>query len=317
MAEGTNGMAFESRMLIDGKLVEAASGATYDNVNPATEEVIGRSPTPGPPTWTRAITAARRAFDESSWATDRALRKRCLLQLQEALANERETLRPQIVAEVGTPIGLTFAIQQDTCIDDMLWDIEMIDRYQWEHELGEHEFFGMRSNRLVVQEPIGVVGAITPWNFPFMLNLSKITPALAAGCTVILKPAPDTPYSATFIGRMVAEHTDIPPGVFNVVTAKDPAVVGDVLTGDSRVDMISFTGSTVVGKHITEQSAGNLKRVFLELGGKSANIVLDDADFPVDARRRGHGLHALRSGLRDHDAHAPARAAATTRASSS
>jgi aldehyde dehydrogenase (NAD+) len=184
------------------------------------------------------------------------------------------------VAETGTPIALTFAIQQDTCIDDMLWDVEQIDRYPWEYELGEHEFFGMRSNRLIVKEPIGVVGAITPWNFPFMLNLSKIAPALAAGCTVVLKPAPDTPYSATFIGRMVAERTDMPPGVFNVVTAKDPAVVGDALTGDPRVDMISFTGSTAVGKHITAQSAGNLKRVFLELGGKSANVVLDDADFP-------------------------------------
>src|SRR5882724_2774902 len=251
-------LAFEHRMLIDGELVEAAGGATYDNVNPATEDVIGPAADASPHDMERAIMAARRAFDESGWATDRALRKRCLTQLQEALAKERETLRPQIVAEVGTPIALTFAIQEDTCIDDMLWDVEMIDRYQWEYELGEHEFFGMRSNRLIVKEPIGVVGAITPWNFPFMLNLSKITPALAAGCTVVLKPAPDTPYSASFIGKMVAEHTDIPPGVFNVVTSKDPAIVGDMLTGDGRVDMISFTGSTAVGKHITGQSAANL-----------------------------------------------------------
>jgi len=280
MADGLGDIDFESRMLIDGELVEAAGGATYDNVNPATEDIVGPAADAGTADMERAIAAARRAFDESSWPTDRELRKRSLLQLQEALAKERETLRPQIVAETGTPIALTFAIQQDTCIDDMLWDIEQIDRYQWEYELGEHEFFGMRSNRLIVKEPIGVVGAITPWNFPFMLNLSKIAPALAAGCTVVLKPAPDTPYSATFIGRMVAEHTDMPPGVFNVVTAKDPAIVGDALTGDPRVDMISFTGSTAVGKHITAQSAGNLKRVFLELGGKSANVVLDDADFP-------------------------------------
>jgi aldehyde dehydrogenase (NAD+) len=184
----------------------------------------------------------------------------------------------QIVAEVGTPVGLTFAIQQDTCIDDMQWDIDLIDRYEWEYELGNHEFFGMNSNRLVIREPIGVVGAITPWNFPFMLNLSKLAPALAAGCTTILKPAPDTPYSATWIGKLVAEETDIPAGVFNVVTASDPAAVGDVLTGSPAVDMISFTGSTAVGKHIAARSAANLKRVFLELGGKSANIVLDDAN---------------------------------------
>src|SRR3954468_6313721 len=236
-------MEFESRMLIDGKLVEAEGGRTYGNINPATEELIGQVADASAADMERAIGAARRAFDETSWSTDREFRKRCLMQLHDALAKAREELRPQIVAEVGAPIALTFAIQQDSCIDDMLWDIEIVDRYQWEQELGAHEFFGMRSNRLVVREPIGVCGAITPWNFPFMLNLSKITPALAAGCTVVLKPAPDTPFSATWIGRMVAEHTDIPPGVFNVVTAKDPAIVGDALTGDDRVDMISFTGS--------------------------------------------------------------------------
>ena len=127
-----------------------------------------------------------------------------------------------------------------------------------------------------------------------MLNLSKLTPALAAGCTVILKPAPDTPYSATWIGKLVAEETDIPAGVFNVVTSADPAAVGDVLTGHPRVDMISFTGSTAVGKHIAERGASNLKRVFLELGGKSANIVLDDADFA--ATLPGAGMVCMHSG---------------------
>src|SRR5450432_546230 len=241
-------LAFESRMLIDGKLVEAEGGATYDNVNPATEAVIGQAADASPADMERAIVAARRAFDESGWATDRELRKRGLMQLQEALAKERETLRPQIVAETGTPVGLTFAIQMDTCIDDMLWDIELLDKYQWEYELGEHEFFGIRSNRLIVKEPIGVVGAITPWNFPFMLNLSKIAPALAAGNTVVLKPAPDTPWSATWIGKIAAEETDLPPGVLNIVTAGDKAEVGEVLTGDPRVDMISFTGSSGTGR---------------------------------------------------------------------
>ena len=273
-------MNFESRMLINGELVEAEGGRTYNNVNPATEEVIGVVADAAPGDMLRAISAARKAFDESPWATDRELRKRCLKQLQTALANAREELRPQIVAEVGTPIALTFAIQQDSCIDDMSWDIDVIDRYEWERELGVHEFFGLTSNRLVVKEAIGVVGAITPWNFPFMLNLSKIIPALAAGCTVVLKPAPDTPYSATWIGKMVAEHTDFPPGVLNIVTASDPAEVAEMLTTSPDVDMISFTGSSVVGKRITEVASATLKRVFLELGGKSANIVLDDADFP-------------------------------------
>jgi len=268
----------EHRMLIDGELTDAESGATYDNINPATEEVIGQVADGGAPDMERAITAARRAFDESDWATNPELRKRSLRQLHEVLNKERETLRPQIVAEVGAPIMLTYAVQMDSCIDDMEWDIECIDRMEWEYDLPEHEFFGMRSARRVVREPIGVVAAITPWNFPFMLNLSKLVPALAAGNSVILKPAPDTPWSATFIGKLVSEYTDIPAGVFNVVTSGDPATVGEMLSGDPRVDMVSFTGSTAVGKRIMANGADSLKRVFLELGGKSANIILDDAD---------------------------------------
>ncbi len=268
----------ESRLLVDGALVEAADGATFDNVNPATEEVIGVAADGSAADMDAAIAAARRAFDETSWSTDIELRRRCLDQLHDTLDRHREKLRAQIVAEVGTPVSLTYAVQQDSCIDDMRWDIDLLETYEWERELGVHEFFGMTSQRTVRKEPIGVVGAITPWNFPFMLNLSKLTPALAAGCTVVLKPAPDTPYSATFIGHLVAEHTDLPPGVLNIVTSADKVTVGELLTSDPRVDMISFTGSTDVGKHIQARAAGTLKRVFLELGGKSANIVLDDAD---------------------------------------
>ena len=274
-------LAFESRMLIDGELVEATGARTYDNVNPATETVIGPVADGTVEDMDRAIDAARRAFDTTGWSTNRSLRKACLQQLKEALEKHKEELRPQIVAEVGTPIALTFAVQQDSCIDDMQWDIDLIDRYEWEYELGVHEFFGMSSNRRVIKEPIGVAGLITPWNFPFMLNASKLAPALSAGCSLILKPAPDTPYSATWIGKLVAEETDIPAGVVNVVTAEDPAAVGEAMTADPRVDMISFTGSTGVGKRIAARGAETLKRVFLELGGKSANIVLDDADLPA------------------------------------
>jgi aldehyde dehydrogenase (NAD+) len=274
------GVQGEARMLIDGKLTDAASGRTYDNINPATEEVEGQAADGGERDIRAAIEAARRAFDETDWATNRELRKRCLQQLRDGLEREKETLRPQIVAEVGAPIGLTYAIQQDTCIEDMQWDIDQIDRTEWEYTLPVHEFFGMRSRRMVVREPVGVVGAITPWNFPFMLNLSKIVPALAAGNTVILKPAPDTPWSATWIGKIAAEQTDIPPGVLNVVTSADPATVGEILTTDPRVDMISFTGSTATGRRIMANGADTVKKVFLELGGKSANIILDDADFP-------------------------------------
>ncbi|HEY4402692.1 MAG TPA: aldehyde dehydrogenase family protein, partial [Acidimicrobiia bacterium] len=229
-------LAAEPRMLIDGKLVDAASGATYGNVNPATEEVAGQVADAGPDDMDRAIEAARRAFDETDWSTNAGFRQRCLQQLKDALDKEKETLRPQLVTEVGTPVMLTYAVQQDSCIEDMQWEIDLIDRYEWERALPAHEFMGMHSSRKVVHEPVGVIGAITPWNFPFMLNLSKLTPALAAGNTVVLKPAPDTPWSATFIGRLAAEQTDIPPGVLNVVTSGDAATVGEMLTSDPRVD---------------------------------------------------------------------------------
>src|SRR5262245_4394419 len=160
----------------------------------------------------------------------------------------------------------------------MQWEIDLIDTFAWERELPPHEFMGMQSSRKVVHEPVGVIGAITPWNFPFMLNLSKLTPALAAGNTVVLKPAPDTPWSATFIGRLAAEQTDIPPGVLNIVTSADPAAVGEVLTTDPRVDMVSFTGSTATGRRIMANGAETVKKVFPGLAGNSANVILDAAD---------------------------------------
>ena len=125
---------------------------------------------------------------------------------------------------------------------------------------------------------MGVVGAIVPWNFPVEVTLNKLGQALATGNTVVLKPAPDTPWNATRLGRIVAEQTDFPPGVLNVVTSSDH-LVGEELTISPKVDLISFTGSTAVGKRIMERGAATLTRVFLELGGKSATIVLDDADF--------------------------------------
>jgi aldehyde dehydrogenase (NAD+) len=280
----------ESRLLIDGKLVNATGNRTYPNVNPATEEVIGQVADATREDMDRAIAAARRAFDETDWSTNLPKRAKCLRQLQAALDKHKEELRPQIVAEVGTPIMLTYAVQQDSCITDMLWDVACAEQYEWEHELGIREFFGSKSRRVVRREPIGVAGLITPWNFPFMLNLSKIVPALMAGCTAVLKAAPDTPWSATWIGKLVAEETELPPGVLNIVTAKDPAEVGDQLTGDPRVDVVSFTGSTAIGKHIMRRGADSLKRVFLELGGKSAQIFLDDADLLKLVPAAGAGI---------------------------
>jgi aldehyde dehydrogenase (NAD+) len=269
----------ETRMLIDGKLVEAASGNTFDNINPATEEVIGVVSDAASADMHSAIDAARRAFDETDWSTNKALRKQCLLQLQAALESEQELLREELIAEVGAPRILTFAPQLDAPLKDGLrYPAELIDTFEWERELPPGDMMGIQSRRKVWKEPMGVVGAIVPWNYPFEVTLNKLGPILATGNTMVLKPAPDTPYNATRIGRLIAEHTDIPAGVVNVVTSSDH-LVGEELTLSPLVNMISFTGSTVVGKRIMEKGAATLKRVFLELGGKSAMLVLDDADF--------------------------------------
>src|SRR5271168_2883148 len=153
----------------------------------------------------------------------------------------------------------------------------MIDEFQWERSLPDSEMMGMKSRRGVIKEAIGVIGAIVPWNYPLEVTLNKLGPILATGNTMVLKPAPDTPWNATRLGRLIAERTDIPAGVVNVVTSSDH-LVGEELTLSPAVDMISFTGSTATGVRIMEKGAATLKRVFLELGGKSAMIVLDDAD---------------------------------------
>jgi aldehyde dehydrogenase (NAD+) len=276
----------EPRLLVDGKLVEATGGGSFDNIDPATEVVLGATSDGTAADMESAIAAARRAFDETTWASDHSFRRRCLEQLHRALDSHREELRGVTVAEVGSPIALTYAIQLDAPIADFTYWIEMSDSYEYERTLPEREVYGQMNRRLVWREPVGVVGAITPWNFPTYLNLAKVGPALAAGNSVVLKPAPDTPWSATVLGRLVVEETDIPPGIFNVVASSDH-LVGEVLTTDPRVDMITFTGSTLTGRRIMSRASDTVKRVFLELGGKSAYIVLDDADMVAAAPMGG------------------------------
>jgi aldehyde dehydrogenase (NAD+) len=280
MSDGP-GYTPEARMLIDGELVEASSGTRFDNISPATEEVLGDVADGTRDDMQRAIAAARRAFDDTGWATDHAFRQRCLGQLQEALETEQEEMREELIAEVGAPRVLTYGPQLDTPLSEALrWPAKTIDEFPWERSLPDGEMFGSRSARAVWKEPVGVVGSIVPWNYPVEVTLNKIGQVLATGNTTVLKPAPDTPWNATRLGRLVAEKTDIPPGVFNVVTSSDH-LVGEELTLSPDVDMISFTGSTAVGKRIMEKGAATLKRVFLELGGKSAMLVLDDADLPT------------------------------------
>jgi aldehyde dehydrogenase (NAD+) len=278
--DGTLVAQGEPRMLIDGRLVEAAGGETYPNVNPATEEVIGVTADATPVDAARAVEAARRAFDEGRWAADPAFRARCLRQLRQAMAEARDELAAAIVAEAGSPVALTHSIQLDLPVSWLEYWAEMAETYPYERPLETTELFGARHRGLLLREPVGVVTAITPFNYPVFVNLAKIGPALAAGNTVVLKPSPDTPWSATIMGRLAAERTDIPPGVLNVVTSSR-VEVGEALVADPRVDMVSFTGSTVVGRKIMAACAETVKRCFLELGGKSANIVLDDADFDL------------------------------------
>jgi aldehyde dehydrogenase (NAD+) len=269
----------ESRNLIDGRLVAADSGATFPNINPATEEVIGHTADATRGDMDRAIEAARRAFDETSWSSDHAFRARCLRQLHEALCAAKEDFRAIVVAEAGSPVLLTYAVQCDSSIEWVPYWADLAESYTFESAMPDMEFMGMPSRRLLRHEPVGVVGAITPWNFPLYLNLCKLGPALAAGCTIVLKPAPDTPWSATTIGRLIVEQTDFPPGVVNIVAGSDHGL-GEMLAADPRVDAITFTGSTATGRRVMATAAATVKKVFLELGGKSATIMLDDADLP-------------------------------------
>ena len=191
----------ETRMLIDGELVLAESGATFDNVNPATEEVLGPVADASAADMQRAIVAARRAFDETNWSTDHAFRQRCLRQLQDAIVAEQEELRQELVAEVGCPVAITYGPQLDAPLSDALvWPADFIDEFEWRRELPDSNAFGGHHKRWVVREAAGVVGAIVPWNFPFEVSAQKIAQGLATGNTVILKPAPDTPWNATRIG---------------------------------------------------------------------------------------------------------------------
>ena len=270
---------FESRMLIDGELVDGGAG-TFGVLNPANEETLGEVADASTADMQRAIDAARRAFDETDWSTDRALRKRCLEQLNDAIEAEKEELREELILEVGCPRMVTHGPQLDAPLADALtYPAKLIDEYAWETDLGDQfvSLTGKLTGRKQLREPVGVVGAIVPWNFPFEVTIHKLAQALATGNTVVLKPAPDTPFNATRLGRLMLEKTDIPPGVVNVVTASDH-LVGEELTLSPKVDLISFTGSTAVGKRIMEKGAATMKRLFLELGGKSATIVLEDAD---------------------------------------
>lgn len=274
-------------LLVDGRLGPAAGGATFATVDPATEEELGVAADASAGDLDDAIAAARRAFDEGPWSHDLDLRVRCIRQLRAALESNGDELRALTTAEVGAPAFLCEGPQFDAPVADLGWVADLAETWEgWKVDLGEAAPMGVPSRRWVLREPAGVVGAVTPWNFPHQINLAKVGPALAAGCTVVLKPAPDTPWCASALARLAAEETELPPGVLNVVTSSDHAL-GAQLVADPRVDVVSFTGSTATGRAVMRAAADNVTRVFLELGGKSAFVVLDDADVASAAALAG------------------------------
>lgn len=265
-----------SSLFIDGKRCEGGAG-TFATVNPATEETLGVAADADAGDMDRAVEAARRAFDDTDWSRNTELRVRCVRQLRDAMREHIEELRAVTISEVGAPRMLTAAAQLEGPVNDLAFSADTAESYSWKQDLGAAAPMGIPTRRTLVREAVGVVGAITPWNFPHQINLAKLGPALAAGNTVVLKPAPDTPWCAAVLGELIADCTDIPPGVVNIVTSSEHGL-GALLAKDPRVDMVSFTGSTATGRSVMADGAATIKRMFLELGGKSAFIVLDDAD---------------------------------------
>ena len=274
------GSNVDRRMLIDGRLVGAEQ--TFASVNPATGEVFGHAPDGTVADAEAAVAAARRAFDDGPWATDVALRIRCLEQFHQALVDHRDELAALTIAEVGATAALLTGAQLDQPIEIVRYFADLLKTFPLTEDLGNIESRGMQHHRWVEKEGAGVVAAIVAYNYPNQLALAKLAPALAAGCTVVLKGAPDTPLVTLALGELIANHTDIPAGVVNVLSSSDPEV-GAVLTKSPDVDVVTFTGSTPTGRRIMAAASETVKRVFLELGGKSAAIVLDDADFGTAA----------------------------------
>lgn len=270
------------KLYIDGAWVDA--GAERDEVlNPATEAVIGRAPVGTAQAADAAVDAARTAFDSGPWPTMKmAERAAVLRRMHAALDARRAQIADLIIAEVGCAQGITHPMQVGAPLNHLLSALDHSTREETvqlpvEATPNPMNPDGPQSlgSTTIFREPIGVVSGITGYNFPFLLNLAKITPALLAGNTLVLKPSPFTPYSALLFGE-IAEEIGLPRGVLNILTGGPD--VGSLLTTDPRVDLVTFTGSEAVGAAIMAQAAPTLKKVHLELGGKSALIVRADAD---------------------------------------
>jgi aldehyde dehydrogenase (NAD+) len=251
---------------IDGQWVEPAGSDFIEVENPATEEIIGKVPAGTPADVDRAVAAARAAFD--GWAeTPVEERVKYLTRLQEALAARMDEVARTISAEMGSPLKFAQLVQAGLPLADIATAASGASEIRWTEQIG---------NSQVVLEPVGVVGAITPWNYPLHQVTAKIGGALAAGCTVVLKPSEVSPLSAYLLFEAIHE-IGLPAGVVNLVTGYGP-VVGEAIASHPEVDMVSFTGSTRAGTRVAELGAATVKKIALELGGKSANVILPDAE---------------------------------------
>jgi aldehyde dehydrogenase (NAD+) len=252
---------------IGGAWLKSRSLARIEVTNSATEEVVATVPAGSPDDAVAAVAAARAAFDDWS-ATAAEERKHFLLQLATGLRARSEDIARSITTEVGMPLKLSQRIQAALPVQVMESYGKLLDGYSFDERI---------ANSLVVRESVGVAACITPWNYPLHQIVAKVAPALAAGCTVVVKPSELAPLTAYMLAEIVHD-AGLPTGVFNLVCGTGP-VVGEALARHPDVDIVSFTGSTRAGKRVSELAAQTVKRVALELGGKSASIVLEDADF--------------------------------------
>ena len=296
MSTTTSGpVAGEERLLIDGELRPARSGRVFETANPATGEVLGVAADGDASDMDDAIGAARRAFDTTDWSTNVARRVAGIRQLQQAFERNADAIRTMTVAETGSPLSFTYSAQLDTPVGSLGWVADLAESYEWETDLGNAEPLGIPSHRWVRREATGVVGAITPWNVPHQINLAKLGPALAAGNTVVLKPAPDTPWCATVLGRRGQRRPVVGPRARRHPVHRPPGRPGQL----HRVDGHRPEGHGDSGGDDQE----GLPRARWQIGVR-------DPGRRRPARRlrhRGvHRLHARRAGVRHH--HPPHRA---------
>ena len=276
-------MHTRDQLYIDGKWVDALGKGSIDVINPATEKIIGKVPVGSTKDVDKAVAAAKTAFN--TWSKSNIDQRIDLLNaLSYAFKERGEELAQTITAEVGTPIGYSRVAMVGTPRVVSRSYAKILEEFSWEEEV---------RNSIVCKEPVGVCAFITPWNFPLHQIIGKVAPAIAAGCTMVLKPSKEAPLSA-FILAEILDEIGLPAGVFNLVSGHG-SEVGDYMSSHPDVDMVSFTGSTEAGVSVSQSAAPTIKRVTLELGGKSANVALDDAD-PIMVAKKAIGACHQNSG---------------------